>query len=165
MSDAPHLTVEAAAKWFTERVPEGWFEKLEAVVDRDEILVTLTLPTPEEISDDAATRIDDFREATRDARVAVAAEAERRFVRKVSWAAISGDTQITFTHLGVPVMTRLRIEERHLLDTLIAAGVARSRSDAAAWCVRQVAEHQSDWLAELRGAIEAVDRIRAAGPG
>ena len=35
-------------------------------------------------------------------------------------------------------MTRLRMPERRVLDTLVDAGVARSRSHALAWCVRLV---------------------------
>jgi hypothetical protein len=56
------------------------------------------------------------------------------------------------------------MRERQLLDTLIAAGVARSRSDALGWCVRLVDEHQGEWLDELRDAIAAVDKIRGQGP-
>jgi hypothetical protein len=64
----------------------------------------------------------------------------------------------------VPVMTRLRLPERAVLDTLIEAGVARSRSDALAWCVRLVGSHQADWIRDLQSALEAVQRVRAAGP-
>jgi hypothetical protein len=62
-------------------------------------------------------------------------------------------------------MTRLRQPERLVLDTLFGAGVARSRADALAWCVRLVGEHTDDWLARLRAAIDDVERIRAEGPG
>ena len=110
-------------------------------------------------------RIGEFRERTRDERIAIAARAEAVYGRKVSWAAECGRTRITFTHLTVPVMTRLRIGERRLLDTLVAAGVARSRSDALAWCVRLVAEHEGEWLAELRDALEAVERVKARRSG
>ena len=61
-------------------------------------------------------------------------------------------------------MTRLRQPERQVLDTLVDAGVARSRSDALAWCVRLVGEHADDWLAKLREAMQAVERVRAKGP-
>ena len=46
-------------------------------------------------------------------------------------------------------MTRLRMRERQTLDTLVGAGVARSRSDALAWCVRLVREHKKFVEAQL----------------
>jgi hypothetical protein len=61
-------------------------------------------------------------------------------------------------------MTRLRIQDRRVLDTLIEAGVARSRSEALAWCVRLVAQHQSEWIESLRGALTSVQKARAEGP-
>jgi hypothetical protein len=73
--------------------------------------------------------------------------------------------RILFTHIAVPVMTRLRQSERRVLDTLVDAGVARSRSDALAWCVRLVDEHADEWLAKLREAMAQVDDLRAEGPG
>jgi hypothetical protein len=51
-----------------------------------------------------------------------------------------------------------------VLDTLVDAGVARSRSDALAWAVRLVGQHADDWLAELRDAMAKVDDLRAKGP-
>jgi hypothetical protein len=42
--------------------------------------------------------------------------------------------------------------------------VARSRSDALAWCVRLVREHADDWLDRLREALVEVRRVRAEGP-
>jgi hypothetical protein len=61
-------------------------------------------------------------------------------------------------------MTRLRMPERRVLDTLVDAGVARSRSHALAWCVRLVSERQDEWLKDLRGALEQVEQVRAEGP-
>jgi len=54
-------------------------------------------------------------------------------------------------------MTRLRMSERLVLDTLVGAGVARSRSEALAWCVRLVGDHQGDWIQQLRDALVAVE--------
>ncbi len=71
---------------------------------------------------------------------------------------------MVFTHLAVPVMTRLRQPERVVLDTLVEAGVARSRADALAWCVRLVGEHTEDWLAQLREAMTSVQKLRDEGP-
>ena len=73
--------------------------------------------------------------------------------------------RILFTHIAVPVMTRLKQPERQVLDTLVDAGVARSRSDALAWSVRLVGEHAEEWLAKLRSAMAEVDELRAEGPG
>jgi hypothetical protein len=61
-------------------------------------------------------------------------------------------------------MTRLRQPERMVLDTLVDAGVARSRADALGWCVRLVQQHADTWLAELRTAMEKVEEVRAQGP-
>lgn len=163
---------EAVAGWFRGRLPDGWFEgPPEVTVDRDEVLVVGRVPAPEAGGDPAATaqaeagRIARFREGTREERMAIAREAEHRYGRKVAWGAQAGGTRTVFTSLSVPVMTRLRQPERQVLDTLVAAGVARSRSDALAWSVRLVAQHTQDWLAELRQAVQAVDEVRSAGPG
>jgi hypothetical protein len=61
-------------------------------------------------------------------------------------------------------MTRLRMPERRVLDTLVDAGVARSRSHALAWCVRLVSEKQDDWLKDLRQALTEVEKVRSEGP-
>lgn len=158
--------VEDAAEWFSGRLPEGWFSDVEVTADREEITVVGTL-ADEEATDGAAAegRIGRFREETRDARIGIAQEAERRYGRHVAWGVRHGDREQLFTHLAVPVMTRLRQPERRVLDTLVDAGVARSRSDALAWSVRLVGEHADEWLAQLREAMTEVDRLRAEGPG
>ena len=161
------------AGWFAGRVPEGWFGgPPEVVTDAEEILVVGRIPEPaypDGAGDEAkaaarAGRARQFREDTRDARIAIAAEAEQRNPRKVAWGVDCGDDRFVFTNLNVPVMTRLRMRERAVLDTLISAGVARSRSEALAWCVRLVAQHQSDWLAELESAVARVHEVRDQGP-
>jgi hypothetical protein len=156
-----------AAGWFSGRLPDGWFTGTPSVtVDRDEILVVGTLAAPDVEGDAAeAGRISRFREDTRDERIAIALEAEQRYGRKVAWGAQAGGTRQLFTTLSAPVMTRLRQPERQVLDTLVGAGVARSRSEALAWCVRLVGEHTEDWLSGLREAMSEVDRLRAQGPG
>src|SRR5262249_35099131 len=105
-----------------------------------------------------------FRESTRDRRIGVAKQAESRYRRKVSWGARCGATTELFTTYGAPAMTRLRQPERLVLDTLVDAGVARSRSEALAWCVRLVGEHADQWLGQLRAAMGAVDELRKQGP-
>jgi hypothetical protein len=159
-----------AAAWLAGRLPDDWFVGTPTVsVDREEIVVIGELPAPEgadETTGPAAAqgRIGRFREETREARMRIADEAEARYGRKVAWGASIGDTKVIFTHLAVPAMTRLRHDERRVLDTLVDAGVARSRSDALAWCVRLVGEHTDDWLTGLREAMAEVDKLRAEGP-
>jgi hypothetical protein len=162
-----------AAAWLTGRLPDGWFTGEPTItVDREEITVTGEL-TPPEVAKDAdeaarkaaaVGRIGRFREETREQRMQIADEAEARYGRKVAWGASIGETRLIFTHLAVPVMTRLRQGERRVLDTLVDAGVARSRSDALAWCVTLVGEHTDEWLTGLRQAMSEVDKLRAEGP-
>jgi hypothetical protein len=167
--------------WLTGRLPDGWLTgPPEVTVDRDEIIIVGPLAAPEVPktagegaegdSTAAATaaaeagRISRFREDTREERIRIATEAEHRYGRKIAWGATAGGTTELFTTMSVPVMTRLRQPERAILDTLVDAGVARSRSDALAWCVRLVGEHTEDWLGQLREAMTAVERVRAEGP-
>ena len=150
------------AAWLGRRLPAGWFSGLpEVTADGDEILVVGVLPGGDE---DPVGRARRFREETREPRVRLATELERRFRRKVSWGVDCGGERLLFTTLSVPVMTRLRLRERLVLDTLIDAGVARSRSDALAWCVRLVGTHEADWIRELQAALVAVKKARARGP-
>src|SRR4030081_1894075 len=161
------------ALWFAGKLPAGWFSAPPDVTsDGEEILVVGTLPDVElarGTSEDARAaarlaRIDRFREETREERVKVAREAERHFRRKVAWGARCGDETKIFTTLSVPVMTRLRMSERSILHTLVAGGVARSRSEALAWCVRLVGMHQADWIQGLRDALVKVHEVRSKGP-
>jgi hypothetical protein len=183
--------VDTAAEirgWCLGRLPDGWFTGApEVTVDREEITVVGQLPpvtgqpaaageggetTGEaggtageaEAGALAAGRSRRFREQTREERIGIAREAERRFGRKVSWGVLTEGRKVMFTTLSVPVMTRLRQPERRVLDTLVDAGVARSRSDALAWCVRLVGEHEDSWLSALRDALRQVEQVRAEGP-
>jgi hypothetical protein len=153
-----------AQAWFEGRLPSEWFTGVSVTVDREEITVVGALP--DEATDDAQAegRISRFRADTRSRRMEIADEAQARYGRKVSWGASLGDVRMLFTHISVPVMTRLRQPERQVLDTLVDAGVARSRSEALAWAVKLVGEHTESWLADLRKAMEDVDKLRAAGP-
>jgi hypothetical protein len=170
MTDIAALEEDAGA-WLWGRLPKGWFtERPDVTADRDELVVVGTLELPPVDGGEAtrasveAGRIKQFREETREKRIAIAKEAERRYGRTISWGARAGETTELFTTASVPVMTRLRQPERQVLDTLVDAGVARSRSEALAWCVRLVGEHADTWLTELREAMGAVDRLRAQGP-
>ncbi len=179
----------AVAAWFGERLPAEWTATAPSItVDREEIIVILSVPAPETPAapaaepgspeadtptDDAtqaaraeavAGRIARFREETRGHRMAIAREAEHRFGRKVAWGVESGGTEQVFTSLAIPVMTRLRQSERLVLDTLVEAGVARSRAHGLAWCVRLVGDNAATWLTELRSAMAEVEKVRDSGP-
>jgi hypothetical protein len=159
--------------WFAGRLPSEWFAgSLDVTADREEILVVGTLSDPE-LPEGAApeaaaaarlSRIEGFREDTRERRMGIADEAQHRFGRRVSWGAQCGDVRKLFTTVSAPAMTRLRMPERRVLDTLVDAGVARSRSHALAWCVRLVADKQDEWLKDLREALTNVEKVRGDGP-
>jgi hypothetical protein len=160
--------------WFAGRLPSEWFTSgPEVRVDREEITVVGKIPDPDGTGDateaEAAAAAEGrsrrFREETREHRIEIAREAEHRFGRKVSWGVECGGYKVMFTTFSVPVMTRLRQAERLVLDTLVDAGVARSRSDALAWCVRLVGQHEDSWLADLRAALRKVEQVRGEGPG
>jgi len=158
---------------FHGRLPQDWqAEAPDITVDREEITVMLTIPDVDlaegvsdaEAAEARAGRTKAFREETRETRISIAREAEHRFDRKVSWGVTIGERSELFTHIAVPVMTRLRQPQRTVLDTLVEGGVARSRSDALAWCVRLVGQHADEWLAELREAMSHVADVRTKGP-
>ena len=153
-------------EWLTGRLPDDWFDAFDVVVDREEITIHGTLPEPGEAGAAAvAGRIQRFRESTRQDRIAIARELEASTGRKVSWAVTCGDVHESFTRLAVPVMTRLAQPQRRVLDTLVEAGVAKSRSEALAWCVKLVEQHAGGWLAELDASMAAVRKVREQGPG
>ena len=158
--------------WFLERLPDDWFIEPPAIrVDREEILVVgplrVTATGHEADGPEVVERqrcIARFRDETRGHRMAIATEAEVVWGRKVSWGVCCANVDEYFTTVSTPVMTRLRMEERDVLDTLIDAGVARSRSEALAWCVRLVGRHETDWIERLREAVATMHEARASGP-
>jgi hypothetical protein len=165
----PPVERSEVAGWFAGRLPDGWFTgPAELTIDRDEITVVGTLSEPEAGEGDPAAaragRIARFREETRQQRMAIADAAQERYGRSVAWGAVCGDQREIFTNQSVPVMTRLRQAERLVLDTLVDAGVARSRSEALAWSVRLVGRNTEAWLAELRDAMASVEEVRGRGP-
>lgn len=164
---------ETIQKWFESHVDEEWAsDGIEITIDDDEILAVVKVATA---SDELPVESDDlelalkriaqqFRKGTRQSRMHIADEAQDLFERKVSWGVTAGEDTYLFTHLTVPAMTRLRINERSVLDTLVNAGVASSRSEALAWCVRHVGKNERDWLHELREAFKTVEQVRSEGP-
>ena len=166
-------TRTTAEAWLAGRLPADWFTgPVEVKRDRDELIIIGDLAEPVlegEVDDTDRTiaargRIKSFREDTRERRIEIARELEHLSGRKVSWGVRVGETEALFTHLAAPVMTRLRQSERQVLDTLVEAGVAKSRSEALAWCVKLVGQHESDWLGELQEAMSRVADVRTKGP-
>ena len=167
------MSEEELTGWLAGRIPAEWFTgQPDIAYDREEVLVVGTLPDVE-VGGDATSaaasaarsgRIKQHREETRESRMRIDREVQHRFRKKVSWGATCGDVRELFTTVSLPIMTRLRMPERRVLDTLVEAGVARSRSHALAWCVRLVGENQAEWIEKLRGALGDVQRARAEGP-
>ena len=156
--------------WLAGRLPASWFTSVPNVqIDRDEITIVGTLDLtdiPDGVDATAAAqgRITRFREETRDERIAIAQDLERRFERPVAWGAEAGKISALFTNQAIPAMTRLRQPERQVLDTLVDAGVARSRAEALAWCVKLVGQHEAEWIGSLREALNSVEEARKSGP-
>ena len=142
-------------------LPGTWFVGAPTlIVDDEEVLIVGAL------SEQSPGGFDPigFREATRKERMKIADRLGAVAKRSVAWGVSVDDAVTVFTSLAIPVMTRLRITEREVLDTLVSAGVAKSRSDAASWCVRFVGQHQSSWLTDLRSTLENVSKVRSEGP-
>ncbi len=156
---------EKITHWLTGRLPDDWFEGFTVTIDREEIMIIGTIAAPDaDGSAAAAGRIQRFREDTREQRMEIARELQADGKRKVAWGVTCGDRTELFTRLAVPVMTRLTQPDRQVLDLLVESGAARSRSEALAWCVRLVRQHEAEWLSDLDAAVEAVRNVRRSGP-
>ncbi len=168
--EPPAVAETEVLGWLVGRLPDEWFTgEPEVSIDRDEIVIVGQIAAPEAAGDAdpqaaAEGRASRFREDTRDRRIEIASEAERRFGRKVAWGVRVGDRVLLYTTLAAPAMTRLRQPERQVLDTLVDAGVARSRAEALAWCVRLVGDNEDEWIASLRSALDDVEKVRREGP-
>ena len=90
-------TSNEISAWFGGRLPAEWVEHGEPsiTVDRDEVTVVLTIAEPD-LDDDAddsvrsealAGRVAGWRDETKQQRIRIAREAERRFDQKVAWGA------------------------------------------------------------------------------
>ena len=158
--------------WFAGRVPKDWFTTAPEIrTDEQEVWVIGPLAdvkveggSKDALAAARAGRIKQFREDTRDQRIRIGQEAQEKFGKSIAWGVRIGESEEIFTHLAMPTMTRLRLPERAVLDTLIDAGIARNRAHALAWCVRLVERNQKEWLAELKEAIAKVGQVRNQGP-
>lgn len=139
--------------WLVERLPGSWLAgPVEVELDREEALVVL--PIGSEF--DPAR----FRDATRAKRIELARQAEEAFGLKISWGVTKDGRRRLYTIVRSPVTTPLALPERQVLDGLVSAGVASDRSEAVAWCVRLVGQHEADWLRDLRDGVAAGPPVR-----
>lgn len=157
-------------RWLQERLPAGLAAGPPEVAEYDDEVV-ITIPLVVE-GLDAGLPADDRRQAegqlivqrreeTRPLRMKLARELQSRLGRPVAWGMRAGGSDALFTTRSAPVMTRLGRAEREVLDTLVAAGVADTRSSALAYTVRAFAAEHADWLAEVREALVHVEQVRA----
>jgi hypothetical protein len=162
------LNAQEIQRWLQERLPAQLLSGAPEVnIYDDEIVLLLPVATDGEPApggdarEAALHQIGRKREETRRLRMQVAQELQEIVGRPVAWGMRLGDTSALFTTRSAPVMTRLGRAERDVLDTLVAAGVADTRSSALAYTVRAFAAEHADWLSEVREAIEQVDQVRA----
>jgi hypothetical protein len=125
----------------------------------DEIVIILTMAAPAPAAE-AQAIISRVREESRSLRMQIARDLEQRTGLPIAWGLRCGEVEVLFTTRTVPVMTRLGRTERDVLDTLVAAGVADTRSSALAYTVRAFAQEHAEWLAEVRTAIAEVEKVR-----
>ncbi len=175
----PHLRPGPAATsseitgWVSGALPDGLYPSPPTIeVDQDEILVVGDLGAPKvpeglDAEGTAAAeqaRIARFREETRDRRIAVARQAEARYGRPISWGATAGATTQRFTTVHARTATRLDLDQRRVLDHLVAAGIAHHRGQALAWCVDLVRQNEAEWLTRLQQALEQVEQTAKDAP-
>ena len=123
--------MEELGGWFAGRIPAEWFQGPPSVsADREEIMVVGALSEPE-LPADAGP---EAREAALTARSpgsgrtpeASGCASPMRLndgsAARSAGASCVGDLSASFTTLSVPAMTRLRMDERRVLDTLIEIG-------------------------------------------
>ncbi|MBV9230990.1 MAG: hypothetical protein JOZ18_16900 [Chloroflexi bacterium] len=146
----------------------------EITVNEDELLIILHLNTDTLASEGEArsqaesTLIEHYRHETRTLRIQLGRQIYRTYGFVVSWGMRAGETLQLFTNNNtVPVMTRLSGEERRVLDTLIAANIANTRSTALSYIVRTFAAEHQDWLREVQEAsmhmAQLRERVQPAG--
>lgn len=150
--------------WLLARLPADLVASAPQLLTYDDELVIMLLVAAgaEGLGEAAAHgRIAELREASRPLRVQLARELQAVLRRPIAWGMRLGEAEELFTTRSTPVMTRLNRNERDVLDTLVAAGVADTRSAALAYVVRAFAIAHGEWLAEVRQAIEQVQQVRS----
>lgn len=166
------MKIHDLQRWLHERLPADLLaDAPEISVYDDEIVIVLPInadPYPAAAEHDPEAQrqavldqIAQRREETRAHRIRLAREIQKSFGLPVAWGMRQGQIRVLFTSRTVPVMTRLGRSERDVLDTLVAAGVAETRSAALAYVVRAFAIEHADWLVEVRQVIEQVEQVRA----
>lgn len=162
------MQVAELQAWLKARLPESLVSQPPQVrVYEDEILIILQIDAgiqsdnPEEQHAAELALIAHQREVTRPLRIRLAKELQALLRHPVAWGMRAGNSEMLFTTRSVPVMTRLGRAERDVLDTLVAAGVADTRSSALAYTVRAFAVEHAAWLAEVRQALEQVEQVRS----
>jgi len=164
------VKINELQSWLQERAPANLLAgPPEIAIYDDEVVIVLPIVTSE-LDDGLADHeqraheralIVRRREETRPWRMKQAREIQSKLGRAVAWGMRAGESEALFSTRSVPVMTRLGRTERDVLDTLVAAGVADTRSAALAYAVRAFAAEHSDWLDEVREAIAQVDQVRS----
>ncbi|MCG8351634.1 MAG: hypothetical protein MI924_28030 [Chloroflexales bacterium] len=162
------MQVEELQQWLQSKLPAT----LTAMPPRikiysDEVVIVLypnEAPMPDDSIDQRSAEqalIAYQRELTRSLRMRLADEIQKKLRLPVAWGMRIGESEVLFTTRTIPVMTRLGRIERDVLDTLVAAGVAETRSSALAYTVRAFAAEHADWLAEVSQVIEQVRQVRS----
>ncbi|HEU5102687.1 MAG TPA: hypothetical protein VFU22_26865, partial [Roseiflexaceae bacterium] len=138
------MNINELQSWLQERVPANVVSgPPEIAIYDDEAVIVLPLLLPElgrapEVEERRAAErelIAQRREETRPWRMKLARELQSKLGRAVAWGMRAGESEALFSTRSVPVMTRLGRAERDVLDTLVAAGVADTRSAALAYAV------------------------------
>ena len=138
----------------------------EITLDADELLIILNLNTDslkdgcEALKKREQELIERRRSETRKLRIQLGRQLEEISGCAVSWGMQAGGTVELFTMNTVAVMTRLSHAERQVLDTLIAANVANTRSAALAYIVRAFAIEHQEWLNQAQEAAKHMANLR-----
>ena len=158
--------------WLLEQLPTSVLASdPEIIVESDELLVILHVAV-DSLAGEGEVRaqseralIDRLRAETRALRIHLARSINRTYGVVVSWGMQAGETVQMFTSNNtVPVMTRLTRTERQVLDTLIAANIANTRSTALSYIVRTFAAEHPDWLNEIREVAKHMAQLRKQVP-